>query len=63
MIKWLLDYNSDVIFLQECEKKFFHDDLMGALIQEYDGRIKLKTDGYEGEAILFRSDRFRLWFA
>lgn len=54
----ILDYNSDIIFLQECEKDFFRDDLLSSLL-DYDGRIKLKGDGPEGEAILFRSDRFR----
>lgn len=55
------DYNADVIYLQECEREFFRDDLMASLSDQYEGYMKLKgdTEGHEGEAILFRSDRFR----
>ena len=56
---FLLDFNSDIMFLQECEKDFFDEDLVTALSHEYTLKLALKGDTREGEAILFRSDRFK----
>ena len=58
MILLYLDFNSDVIFLQECEKDFFEEDLR-ANFPDYTHNFRAKGTTKEGEAILFRSDRFR----
>jgi mRNA deadenylase 3'-5' endonuclease subunit Ccr4 len=54
----LIDYNADIIFLQECEIDFFKEDLVNSM-PDYDLKFKVKGDSREGEAILFRSDRFK----
>ncbi len=54
------DYNADIVFLQECDETFFENELTCILgSQGYLHFIKLKGDAREGEAILFRKDRFR----
>lgn len=47
------------MFFQECEKDFFRDEILTTLGSNFDGRIKIKGEGHEGEAIAFRKDRFR----
>ncbi len=54
-----LDFNADVIFLQECETEFFEEDLKSSMV-DYQFHLKLKGEkAKEGEAILFRSDKFK----
>lgn len=45
--------------MQECEIDFFRDDLMPSLNEQYGGHVKFKGVGFEGEAILYRLDRFK----
>jgi len=54
-----LDFNSDIMFLQECESDFFEEDLKAAF-PDCDHFFKTKGEKTkEGEAILYRSDRFK----
>ena len=57
------DFNADILFLQECDEEFFNNGLNNSLLASgYSGKFLSKAkesqDG-EGEAVLFRSDRFR----
>ena len=48
-----------MILLQECERSFVEDDLKLKMV-DYTVLLKIKGGkGSEGEAILFRNDRFK----
>ncbi|RNA38549.1 2 -5 -phosphodiesterase 12 [Brachionus plicatilis] len=59
LINEIKNYNADIIFLQECETEFLDGDLRLAM-SDYTAKFKGKGERTkEGEAILFRSDRFK----
>lgn len=45
--------------MQECEKEFFEDDLSAVLSNDYEMKFAVKGETREGEAILFRKNRFK----
>ncbi|CAF0767148.1 unnamed protein product [Brachionus calyciflorus] len=59
LINEIINYNADIIFLQECETDFLDGDLKFAMA-DYIAKFKGKGErAKEGEAVLFRSDRFK----
>ena len=55
----IVNYKSDVIFLQECDSDFYEEDLLSNLNEEYTLKFKAKGESKEGECILFRTNRFK----
>ncbi|KAK0179659.1 hypothetical protein PV327_005391 [Microctonus hyperodae] len=61
IIKELIGYNSDIICLQEVDKKIYENDMKPALSSlNYDGIFNTKGEMSEGLAILYNKIRFEL---
>ncbi|XP_053973801.1 2',5'-phosphodiesterase 12 [Hylaeus volcanicus] len=59
ILKELIGYNSDIICLQEVDKKIYENDLLPALCTlNYDSIYNLKNDLREGITIFYNRDRF-----
>ena len=53
-----IDYNADIIFLQECDKSFQED--LSLFMADYKFSFKYKSEhSKQGEAILIRSSRLK----
>ncbi|CAF1219323.1 unnamed protein product [Adineta ricciae] len=60
LLKEILGYHADLIFLQECDTRFYERELSTVLkLHGYSGDLKIKSESVqEGEAIFYRNERF-----
>ena len=56
---FLKGYNADVGFFQECDAEFFFNELKETIKDEYWAEYWPKSGLTEGEAIIFRKNRFK----